>query len=102
MDWFLFKPKQIQLIRHKLNQQVNEIQEDMKLRESRWSAAATRYKDRITNLEKENKEIKEEVKLLEKQNLELQRKDQQKVCLCSYIIISNREKRTLRGVYMIP
>ena len=55
------------------------MQDELKLRESRWSAAATRYKDRITNLENENKEMKEEVKLLEKQNLELQRKDQQKV-----------------------
>ena len=61
--------------------QISELQEDLKLRESRWSAAATRYKDRINNLEKENREMKEEVKLLEKQNLDLQRKDQQKVNL---------------------
>ena len=58
---------------------MNELQDDVKLRESRWSAAANRYKDRIANLEKESKEMKEEVKLLEKQNLELQRKDQLKV-----------------------
>ena len=61
--------------------QISELQEDLKLRESRWSAAAVRYKDRISNLEQENREMKEEVKLLEKQNLDLQRKEQQKVSL---------------------
>ncbi|CAB3981140.1 centromere J-like [Paramuricea clavata] len=62
-----------------LKSKINELQEDLKLRESRWSAAATRYKDRINNLEKENREMREEVKLLEKQNLDLQRKEQQKI-----------------------
>ena len=61
--------------------QISELQEDLKLRESRWSAAAIRYKDRISNLEQENREMKEEVKLLEKQNLDLQQKEQQKVSL---------------------
>ncbi|XP_028396867.1 centromere protein J-like [Dendronephthya gigantea] len=61
-----------------LKEKVNELQEDLKLRESRWSAAATRYKDRIGNLERENREMREEVKLLEKQNLDFQRKEQQK------------------------
>jgi hypothetical protein len=61
--------------------QVAELQEEIKRRESRWSAANSRYRNRIEALEEQNKELQEEVKLLEKYRLEKWRNDEMKVGL---------------------
>ncbi|XP_046840996.1 centromere protein J-like isoform X2 [Xenia sp. Carnegie-2017] len=70
-----------------LKSKITELQEELKLRETRWSAAITRYKDRISALENEVREIRNEAKLLEKQNFDLQKKEQQK----------SRERQEFKG-----
>ena len=50
--------------------QISDLQDELKRRETRWSAAAARYRDKIESLERQNKELQEEVKLLEKYRLE--------------------------------
>lgn len=57
--------------------QVAELQEELKRRESRWSAASTRSRQRIEVLEQQNKELQEEVKLLEHYRLQQWREDEQ-------------------------
>ncbi|XP_048582461.1 centromere protein J isoform X2 [Nematostella vectensis] len=61
-----------------LKAQLSELQEEMKRRDSRWSAASARYRNRIEALEEQNKELQEEVKLLEKYRLDLWRTEQDK------------------------
>jgi len=58
---------------------VSELQEELKRRESRWSAASSRYRNRVEALEEQNKELQEEVKLLEKYRLEQWRENHLKV-----------------------
>ena len=49
----------------------------MKRKEQRWTASTGRLRDRVTALETENTELKEEVKVAEKKRLELwQQKEQ--------------------------
>ena len=49
----------------------------MKRKEARWTSSTTRLRDKITALENENAELKEEVRMLEKRRLELwQQRDQ--------------------------
>lgn len=67
-DFHLFKPHVFQ---------VAELQEELKRRESRWSAASTRSRQRIEVLEQQNKELQEEVKLLEHYRLQQWREDEQ-------------------------
>ena len=50
--------------------QVSSLQEELKRRESRWNASSTRFRKRIDELENENQELKEELKMLEKERLE--------------------------------
>ena len=57
--------------------QVAELREELKRRESRWSAASTRSRQRIEALEQEKKEQQEEVKLLEQYRLQQWREDEQ-------------------------
>ena len=42
----------------------------MKRKEQRWTSSTTRLRDRIENVETENKELKEEIRILEKKRLE--------------------------------
>ncbi|XP_020628467.1 centromere protein J-like [Orbicella faveolata] len=60
-----------------LRGQVVELREELKQRESRWSAASTRNRQRIEALEQQNKELQEEVKLLEHYRLQQWREDEQ-------------------------
>ncbi|XP_022789754.1 centromere protein J-like [Stylophora pistillata] len=60
-----------------LREQVTELQEELKRRESRWSAASTRSRQKIEALEEQNKELEEEVKLLEHYRLQQWREDEQ-------------------------
>ena len=53
------------------------MQEELKRRESRWSAASTRSRQKIEALEEQNKELQEEVKLLEHYRLQQWREDEQ-------------------------
>ncbi|XP_022111745.1 centromere protein J-like, partial [Acanthaster planci] len=50
-----------------LKKQLSDLQEEMSRRETRWTASSTRLRDRIDIMEKENTELREEVKLLEQQ-----------------------------------
>lgn len=52
------------------------MQEELKRKESRWTANNSRLRDKIDQLEQENEELKEEIKLLEKKRLEWMQKDQ--------------------------
>ncbi|KAK3744975.1 hypothetical protein QZH41_008500, partial [Actinostola sp. cb2023] len=61
-----------------LKSQVCELQDELKRRESRWSAASSRQRNRIEALEEQNKELQEEVKLLEKYRLERWRENEMK------------------------
>lgn len=52
------------------------MQEELKRRESRWSAASTRSRQRIEALEQEKGELQDEVKLLEKYRLQHWREEE--------------------------
>lgn len=49
---------------------LHELNEEMKLRESRWTANNNRMKERIEALEKDKSELKESLRLAEKQRIE--------------------------------
>ena len=51
----------------------------MKRKESRWSANNSRLRSKVEQLEQENEELKEEIKIMEKKRLEWLQKDQNKV-----------------------
>ncbi|XP_050189695.1 centromere protein J isoform X2 [Myiozetetes cayanensis] len=57
-----------------LNQQIAELQEDLKRKEAKWSTTHRRLKDQIEALVNENLELKEEVKIMEKFRLEAWKK----------------------------
>ena len=59
--------------------QLTELQEEMKRKESRWSANNSRLRSKVEQLEQENEELKEEIKIMEKKRLEWLQKDQNKV-----------------------
>ncbi|KAK2574322.1 Centromere protein J [Acropora cervicornis] len=59
-----------------LRAQVAELQEELKRRESRWSAASTRSRQRIEALEQEKRELQVEIKLLEKYRLQHWREEE--------------------------
>ena len=42
----------------------------MKIREARWNSASHRFRCRINELEDENRELKEEIRVLEQERLE--------------------------------
>ena len=65
--------------------QVAELQEELKRRESRWSAASTRSRQRIESLEQQNKELQDEVKLLEHYRLQQWREEEQEKVGSFYI-----------------
>lgn len=52
------------------------MQEELKRRESRWSAASTRSRQRIEALEQEKRELQDEIKLLEKYRLQHWREEE--------------------------
>ncbi|XP_027055872.1 centromere protein J-like [Pocillopora damicornis] len=60
-----------------LREQMADLQEELKRRESRWSAASTRSRQKIEVLEEQNKELQEEVKLLEHYRLQQWREEEQ-------------------------
>ncbi|RUS78630.1 hypothetical protein EGW08_013600, partial [Elysia chlorotica] len=53
-----------------LKMQLEEVQEELKRKESRWTASTARLKNRVAELELENGEVKEEVRILERKRLE--------------------------------
>ncbi|GFN76839.1 centromere protein j [Plakobranchus ocellatus] len=53
-----------------LKMQLQEVQEELKRKESRWTASTARLKNRVAELELENGEVKEEVRILERKRLE--------------------------------
>ena len=50
--------------------QLKELQDELKHKEQRWAASTSRLRDRLEYVERENAELKEEIKLLEKKRLE--------------------------------
>ena len=50
--------------------QVEDLQEELRRKEARWSAATARLKDRIEVLDTENGELRKEIAFLEKKRLE--------------------------------
>lgn len=65
------------MCRWSLSLQVAELQDELKRREARWSAASTRSRQRIEALEQEKKELQDDVKLLEQYRLQQWREDEQ-------------------------
>ncbi|XP_064612712.1 centromere protein J-like isoform X2 [Liolophura sinensis] len=59
-----------------LRSQLSDLQEELKRKESRWSSNTSRLKSRLEEVEQENSELKEEIKLLEKKRLEWLQKEQ--------------------------
>ncbi|CAH1801080.1 unnamed protein product [Owenia fusiformis] len=59
-----------------LKNQLSDLQDELKRKESRWNASTTRLRNRVETVEKENTEYKEELKLVEKKRLELWQKEQ--------------------------
>ena len=58
---------------------MTDLQDEMKRKEQRWTSSTTRLRDRIETLETENRELKEEIRILEKKRLEAwQQKDAEK------------------------
>lgn len=49
---------------------VTDLQDEMKRKEQRWTSSTTRLRDRIEQLEQENTELRDEVKILEKRRFE--------------------------------
>lgn len=50
--------------------QLQDLQDELRRKESRWNANTARLKNRLAELEHENGELKEEVRILEKKRLE--------------------------------
>ena len=58
---------------------MTNLQDEIKRKEQRWTSSTSRMRDRIEQLETENGELKEEIKVIEKKRLELwQAKDASK------------------------
>ncbi|CAL1536108.1 unnamed protein product, partial [Lymnaea stagnalis] len=53
-----------------LRTQLQELQDELKRKESRWNASTARLKNRLAEVELENGELREEVRILEKKRLE--------------------------------
>ncbi|XP_063161872.1 centromere protein J [Candoia aspera] len=53
-----------------LKQQIATLQEDVKRRETKWSATHTRLRNQIEALTKENTQLREEIKIMERFRLE--------------------------------
>lgn len=53
-----------------LKQQLATLQEDLKKREAKWSTTHVRLRDQIETLTKENTELREEIKIMERFRLE--------------------------------
>ena len=51
-----------------------ELQEDVSQRESRWGSAQSRLRLRIQSLEKENQELRSDLKMMEQTRLQLWQK----------------------------
>ncbi len=63
----------------RFSSKVTDLQDELKRKEQRWTSSTTRLRDRIETLENENKELKEEVRILEKKRLEAwQQRDTEK------------------------
>ena len=54
-----------------LKKQVLALQDDLKLRETRWATTVNRLKERIETLEYENVEVKQEKEIIERKRLDL-------------------------------
>ncbi len=52
------------------SQQIGDIQDELKRRETRWNGSAARFRKRIEDLENENYELKENLRILEKERLQ--------------------------------
>ncbi|XP_063448063.1 centromere protein J-like [Mytilus trossulus] len=59
-----------------LKNQMTDLQEEMKRKETRWTSSNSRLRSKIEQLEQENTELKEEIKLMEKRRLEWLQKEQ--------------------------
>ena len=46
------------------------MQDELKRKESRWTSSNTRLRNRVEELETENQELKEEIRMMEKRRLE--------------------------------
>lgn len=53
-----------------LKQQIKELQEELKKKETKWSTTHVRLRNQIETLTKENTELREEIKFMEKVRLE--------------------------------
>ncbi|XP_060074604.1 centromere protein J-like [Ylistrum balloti] len=59
-----------------LKKQLQELQEEMKRKDTRWTNSTSRLRSKIDQLEQENGELKEEIKLMEKKRLEWLQREQ--------------------------
>ena len=56
--------------------QISQLNEDLKIREERWNAAANRFRGKISQLEEENSSLRKQVTMLEQERLQ-----RSKVCV---------------------
>ncbi|XP_069136319.1 centromere protein J-like isoform X2 [Argopecten irradians] len=59
-----------------LKKQLQDLQEEMKRKDTRWTNSTSRQRSKIEQLEQENGELKEEIKLMEKKRLEWLQREQ--------------------------
>ncbi|XP_021345234.1 centromere protein J-like [Mizuhopecten yessoensis] len=59
-----------------LKRQLQELQEEIKRKDTRWTNSTSRLRSKIDQLEQENGELKEEINLMEKKRLEWLQKEQ--------------------------
>ncbi len=52
-------------------EQLKEAREELKVREARWGSTMARYRVRIENLEVENKELQSDLRMMEKERLQV-------------------------------
>lgn len=55
--------------------QLAELREELSKKEQRWTASAQRSRERLEQLEVENAELKEEVRLLERKRMDSLQKE---------------------------
>ena len=68
---------------------MSELDEEMKRRDSKWSGSAARFRKRIEDLENENFELKESMKLLEQERLKRWASREQQVIIRNCALYSN-------------
>ncbi|XP_048351513.1 centromere protein J [Sphaerodactylus townsendi] len=88
-----------------LKQQVAAFQEDLKQREVKWSATHMRLRDQIEALTRENTELREEIRIMERCRLEAWKRERESANVRkadSCAVYSNRAPEAAHAPAMLP